>query len=115
MQILLHLRTMLLLLEAPIPRSLPHEEIKAGRVELSVVPQPGQHGQARCKSILNKVCLKYVKQFKNQQEMKMLFGENYTKFVEANLKKETLLEYIVNSFTSVSKEIYKTYKKLDYE
>jgi hypothetical protein len=47
--------------------------------------------------------------------MKILFGENYSKFVAANLKKETLLEYVVNSFTSVSKEIYKTYKKLDYE
>lgn len=46
--------------------------------------------------------------------MKVLFGENYNKFVNANLKKETMLQYIINSFTSVSKEIFKTYKKLDY-
>jgi hypothetical protein len=56
-----------------------------------------------------------VRQFRNPQEMKTLFGENYNRFLEANLKKETLLEYLINSFTSVSKEIFKTYKKLDYE
>ena len=61
------------------------------------------------------VSLKYVKQFKDQQQMKSLFGPNYQKFLQAHLRKQTILQYVIESLTSVEKEIYKTYRKIDYE
>jgi hypothetical protein len=35
--------------------------------------------------------------------MKALFGPNYDKYLEKNIKKETMVEYLINSITSVEK------------
>lgn len=58
------------------------------------------------------ISLSYLKQFKGNSDMKIIFGSNYEEFLAKHLKRATMYEYLVESLMNIEKEVFKTYKKL---